>query len=53
MRGSLRNRTPAELRQLAENGNIQAIVEGFGIMSLNGSVVINLENPLGGILPGS
>ncbi len=53
VRGSLRNRTPAELRQLAEDGNIQAIVEGFGIMSLNGSVVINLENPLGGIVPGS
>ena len=53
VRGSLRNRTPAELRQLEENGNIQAIVEGFGIMSSDGSKVINLENPLGALLPGS
>jgi len=53
VRGTLRNRTPAELRQLEQDDNVQAIIEGFGIMSLDGSVVINLENPLGGIGPGS
>ena len=48
VRGSLRSMTPAQLRQLEADGNLQAIFEGFAILSSNGAVVINLENPMGG-----
>ena len=53
VRGSLRSLTPAQLRQLESDGNIQALIEGFAVLSNNGSVIINLENPLGGFGTGT
>lgn len=50
IRGGLRPIAPAELRQLEADGNIQALVDGQSIISSDGSVVISLENPQGGIL---
>jgi len=44
--------TPADLRQLESEDNMQAILNGLALLSPDGSVVINLENiesPVGGI----
>lgn len=48
VRGTLRQFTPSQLRELEANENTQAIIDGYAIMSRDGSVVISLENPLGG-----
>lgn len=48
VRGTLQLFPPDELRQLEANGNVQAVIDGYALMSRDGSVVINLENPLGG-----
>jgi hypothetical protein len=50
VRGGLRPLSPPELRDLEANGNIQAIVDGDAITSMDGSVVISLENPAGALL---
>ena len=52
VRGVLRPITPPDLRQLEEDGNIQALVDGHAITSTDGSVVISLVNP-GAALLGS
>ena len=49
VRGTLRSLPPAELRQLEADGNVQALIEGFALISPNGAIVINLENPSGGL----
>jgi len=49
VRGSLRSRAPAELRQLEADGNIQALMEGFELMSPDGAIVISLEDPSGAL----
>jgi hypothetical protein len=49
VRGRLRPMAPAELRQLEADGNIQATLDGIAILSRDGSVVINLENPAGAL----
>ncbi len=50
VRGGIRGMTPAELRQLEADGNIQALIDGASILSSNGAVVISLENPAGALL---
>ncbi len=52
VRGSLRPIIPAELRRLELDGNVQALIDGHSIISSDGSVVISLENPAGGLLGG-
>jgi hypothetical protein len=47
VRGRLRPLAPADLRQLEADGNVQATMDGISILSRDGSVVINLENPAG------
>lgn len=47
LRGVLRSLSPPELRQLEAEGNIQAVLEGYAILSTDGRVVINLEHPGG------
>ncbi|MFQ5743623.1 MAG: hypothetical protein ACE5HV_08550 [Acidobacteriota bacterium] len=49
VRGTLRPLAPAALRQLETDGNVQAIMDGFEIMSPDGATVISLENPAGGL----
>lgn len=49
VRGTLRPFAPNQLREMEANGNVQAVVDGYALMSRDGSVVINMENPLGGI----
>ena len=49
VRGRLRPMAPAELRQLEADGNVQATLDGVAILSRDGSVVINLENPAGAL----
>lgn len=48
VRGTLRQYTPSQLRQLEETDNTQAVIDGYALMSRDGTVVISLENPLGG-----
>lgn len=48
IRGRLQLFPPDQLRQLEANGNVQAVLDGAALLSRDGSVVINLENPLGG-----
>ncbi len=50
VRGVLRGKAPAELRQLEADGNIQALIDGASILSTDGAVVISLENPAGALL---
>jgi len=50
VRGVLRVVQPADLRELEAEGNVQALVEGESILSPDGGIVINLENPAGGLL---
>jgi hypothetical protein len=50
VRGVLRGKTPAELRQLEADGNIQALIDGASILSANGATVISLENPAAALI---
>ncbi len=47
VRGKLREMAPADLRQLEADGNVQATLDGVALLSRDGSIVINLENPAG------
>jgi len=49
IRGRLKPMAPAELRQLEADGNVQATLDGVAILSRDGSIVINLENPAGAL----
>lgn len=40
---------PSDLRQLDAEENLQAILEGLALLSPDGAVVINLDNPAGGV----
>ena len=44
-RGTLRALTPADLRTLEAEANIQAVLDGFSLLSKDGTIVFNLENP--------
>lgn len=48
VRGTLRTFTPSQLRGMEAADNMQAVIDGYAILSLDGTVVISLENPLGG-----
>ena len=48
VRGTLKEFTPSQLRGLEANSNTQAVIDGYAILSRDGTVVISLENPLGG-----
>jgi hypothetical protein len=48
VRGTLRQFTPSQLRELEADSNLQAVIDGYAILSRDGTVVISLENPLGG-----
>ncbi len=48
VRGTLRQFTPSQLRNLEAGDNTQAVIDGYAILSRDGTVVISLENPLGG-----
>lgn len=48
VRGTLKVFTPSQLRSLEANDNMQAVIDGYAILSRDGTVVISLENPLGG-----
>ena len=50
VRGALQGMTPARLRQLEADGNIQALINGASILSTDGGVVISLENPAAALL---
>ena len=50
VRGVMRRLTPPELRQLNEEGNIQAVIDGHAMVSANGAVVISLENPAAALM---
>jgi len=45
VRGVLQSKSPPELRQLNDDGNIQAMIDGHSIISTDGAIVISLENP--------
>ena len=47
-RGTLRPFTPSQLRQLESDGNIQVVMDGYALLSRDGTTVVSLENPLGG-----
>ena len=49
VRGRLRPMAPADLRQLEADGNVQATLDGIALLSRDGSIVINLENPAGAL----
>jgi hypothetical protein len=49
VRGRLNQLAPADLRQLEADGNVQATLEGIALLSRDGAVVINLENPAGSL----
>jgi len=53
VRGTLRRFAPGQLRQLEADGNYQAVLDGYEILSSDGATVISLENPAGGLLPGA
>jgi len=48
VRGTLRAFTPSQLRNLEATDNTHAVIDGYAILSRDGTVVISLENPLGG-----
>ncbi len=50
VRGVLQSRSPPELRQLDDDGNIQAIIDGHAIISNDGAIVISLENPAAALI---
>ncbi len=47
-RGTLRPFTPSDLRQLESDDNIQVVMDGYALLSRDGTTVVSLENPLGG-----
>ena len=49
VRGTLQDLAPADLRQLEADGNVQATLQGIALLSRDGSVRINLENPAGSL----
>lgn len=53
IRGTLRRFAPGQLRDLEADGNYQAVLDGYEVLSQDGSIVISLENPAGGLLPGA
>ena len=50
VRGVLQQKSPPELRQLDDDGNIQAIIDGHAIISADGAIVISLENPAAALM---
>ncbi|HJO30136.1 MAG TPA: hypothetical protein QGG30_06590 [Acidobacteriota bacterium] len=50
VRGVMRRLTPPELRQLGEDDNVQAVIDGHAMVSPDGSVVISLENPAAALM---
>jgi len=48
VRGTLRQFTPSQLREMESTDNTQAVIDGYAILSRDGRVIISLENPLGG-----
>ncbi len=48
VRGTLRQFTPSLLRNLEATDNTQAVMDGYAILSRDGTVIVSLENPLGG-----
>ncbi len=52
VRGPLRRFAPGQLRALEADGNFQAVLDGYEILSQSGEIVISLENPAGVLLPG-
>jgi len=50
VRGVLRRLTPPELRQLGEDDNVQAVIDGHAMVSPDGAVVISLENPAAALM---
>ncbi len=47
IRGTLRQFTPSQLREIEANDNVQAVIDGYAILSPDGSIVISLEDPIG------
>jgi hypothetical protein len=47
VRGTLRQFTPSQLRDMEAADNTQGVIDGYAILSRDGSVVISLENPAG------
>lgn len=56
VRGSLRLLAPSDLRQLESESNVQAVLDGYELLSRDGNevgaTIISLENSLGGGLGG-
>ncbi len=50
VRGVLQLKSPPELRQLDDDGNIQAMIDGHSIISTDGAIVISLENPAAALI---
>lgn len=50
VRGVLQSKLPPELRQLNDDGNIQAVIDGHAIISADGAIVISLENPAAALM---
>ena len=48
VRGTLRAFTPSDLRQLESEDNIQVVIDGYALLSEDGTSVVSLENPIGG-----
>lgn len=49
VRGTLRAFTPSGLRDLEAVDNVQAVFDGYALLSRDGTTVVSLENPLGGL----
>ncbi len=47
-RGTLRAFTPSDLRNLESQDNVQIVMDGYALLSRDGTTVVSLENPLGG-----
>ncbi len=48
VRGTLRAFTPSDLRRIESEDNIQVVMDGYALLSRDGTTVVSLENPLGG-----
>lgn len=51
VRGTLRPFAPNQLRDMEAEGNVQVVIDGYALLSRDGSTVISLENPLGSVVP--
>lgn len=49
VRGTLRAFTPSGLRDLEAVDNVQVVIDGYALLSRDGTVIVSLENPLGGL----